>query len=85
MGGEITTLNPPVYFDVVPLRERRTAGEVRTAEAAAFWRSYENSVRTSSAVNQTLGVEVARVEAMKKALSRARRPPLEISTSGSTA
>ena len=41
----------------------------------AFWRSYENAVRTSSAVNRSLGIEVTRVKAMKKALSRATTAP----------
>jgi len=77
VGGEITTLNPPVHFEVVPLREGALQGS-SPAEAAAFWRAYENSVRTSSSVNRLLGIEVARVEAMKKALSRAETAPGEL-------
>ena len=77
MGGEITTLNPPVHFEVVPLREGALQGS-SPAEAAAFWRSYEDSVRTSSAVSRSLGTELARVEAMKKALSRATTAPGEL-------
>ena len=74
VGGEVTILNPPVAFEVVPLREGALQGN-SYAETAAFWRSYENSVRTSSAVNRTLGIEVSRVEAMKTALSRATTAP----------
>jgi len=74
VGGKITILNQPVHFEVVPLREGALQGSSH-AEAAAFWRSYEDSVRNSSAVNRTLGIEVARVEAMKKALSRATTGP----------
>ena len=74
VDGEITTLNPPVRFEVVPLREGALQGS-SYAEAAAFWRAYENSVRTASAVNRTLGNELNRVEAMKTALSRAAIAP----------
>ena len=74
VGGEITTLTAPVQFEVVPLREGALQGS-SPAEAAAFWRSYENSVRSSSAVNRALGIEVTRVEAMKTALSRTNMAP----------
>ena len=74
VGGDLTTLNPPVHFEVVPLREGALQGSSH-AEAAAFWRSYEDSVRNSSAVNRSLRTELARVEAMKKALSRATTAP----------
>ncbi len=74
VGGEITTLSAPVHFDVVPLREGALQGSSH-AEAAAFWRSYEDSVRNSSAVDRLLSTELARVEAMKKALSRATSAP----------
>jgi photosystem II stability/assembly factor-like uncharacterized protein len=74
VGGEITTFGPPVRFEVVPLRGGALPGS-SYAEAAAFWRSYENSVRTASAVNRTLGGEMNRVEAMKTALSRATTAP----------
>ncbi len=74
VGGEITTFGPPVRFEVVPLRGGALPGS-SYAEAAAFWRSYENSVRTASAVNRTLGGEMNRVEATKTALSRATAAP----------
>jgi len=46
--------------------------------AAAFWRSYEDAVRNSSAVSQSLDTELARVEAMRTALSRATDSPGEL-------
>jgi hypothetical protein len=58
----------------VPLRKGALEGS-SPVEAAAFWRSYEESVRTSSAVYQSLGTQLARVEAMKTALSRATVAP----------
>jgi len=77
VGGEITILSPPVPFEVAPLREGALQGN-SYSESAAFWRSYEDAVRTSSAVNRSLGIELARVEAMKKALSRATIAPGEL-------
>jgi len=77
VDGAITILSPPVRFEVVPLREGALQGSP-PAEAAAFWRSYEDSVRTSSAVSRMLGTELARVEAMKTALSRAATAPGEL-------
>ena len=74
VGGEMTILSPPVHFEVAPLREGALQGSSHS-ESAAFWRSYEDAVRTSSAVSQSLDTELARVEAMKKALSRATTAP----------
>jgi DNA repair ATPase RecN len=77
VGGEITTLSGPVHFEVVPLREGALQGS-SPAEAAAFWRSYEETVRNSSAVSQTLDTELDRVEAMRTALSRSSAAPGEL-------
>jgi hypothetical protein len=74
IAGEITILSRPVHFEVAPLREGALQGNSHS-ESAAFWRSYEDAVRTSSAVNRSLRIELARVEAMKKALSRAATAP----------
>ncbi len=74
VDGEITTLSLPIRFEVVPLRKRALAGS-SPAEAAAFWRSYEVSVRSSTALSQSLRTELARVDAMQKALSRATVAP----------
>jgi hypothetical protein len=77
VGGEITTLSAPVNFEVVPLREGALKGS-SPAEAAKFWRSYEETVRNSSAVSQMLDKELARVEATRTALSRASASPGEL-------
>ncbi len=74
VNGEMTTLGAPISFEVVPLREGALAGSP-PSEAAAFWRAFEDAVRTSSAVNRSLANELARVEAMKQALARARVEP----------
>ncbi len=77
VGGEITTLSLPIRFEVVPLRTRTLPGS-SPGEAAAFWRSYEMSVRSSTALSQSLRTELARVDAMQKALSRATVAPGEL-------
>jgi hypothetical protein len=74
VNGEMTILTPPIHFEVVPLREGALPGSSHS-DVVAFWRSYEDAVRDSSAVNRLLRVEMARVEAMKKALSRATIEP----------
>ncbi len=74
VNGEMTILTPPIQFEVVPLRERAVQGSSYT-DVVAFWRLYEDAVRDSSAVDQSLVVELARVDAMKKALSRATSAP----------
>jgi len=74
VNGEMTILTPPIQFEVVPLRERALQGSSYT-DVVAFWRLYEDAVRDSSAVDQSLVVELARVDAMKKALSRATSAP----------
>jgi photosystem II stability/assembly factor-like uncharacterized protein len=77
VDGEIKTLSLPVPFEVVPLRERALPGS-SPGDAATFWRSYEVSVKTSTAVSQSLRTELARVDAMQKALSRAPVAPGEL-------
>lgn len=79
VDGKIEILSSPIDFDVVPLREGALAGSSPT-EAAAFWRSYESTVRNSTAVRKTLSLETARVEAMRKALSRATVAPGDLDT-----
>jgi hypothetical protein len=74
LDGEIITLTAPVHFEVAALREGALQGSSH-AEVAAFWRSYEGAVRDSSAVNRMLGIELARADAMKVALSRATIEP----------
>jgi hypothetical protein len=74
LDGEVITLTAPVHFEVAALRKGALPGST-PAEAAAFWRSYEDAVRDSSAVNRLLGIELARADAMKVALSRATIEP----------
>jgi len=74
VNGEVEMLSSAIEFDVVPLRESALAGS-SPEKAAAFWRAYENTVRNSTAVNRSLSAEMARVEAMRKALSRATVAP----------
>ncbi|HSR51538.1 MAG TPA: glycosyl hydrolase [Acidobacteriota bacterium] len=74
VNGEITALGSSVSFEVVPMREGALEGSSH-AVTAAFWRSYEDAVRTASAVNQALGNELSRAEAMKTALARAPAAP----------
>ena len=77
MGGAIATVSARVRFEVVPLRKLTLPGS-SPAEAAAFWRSYEVSVRSSTALSESLRTELARVDAMQKALSRATVAPGEL-------
>jgi hypothetical protein len=74
VNGEIASLTAPIHFDVVRMRQGALSGS-STADAAAFWRSYEDAVRDATAVNRSLGIQMTRVEAMKKALSRANVAP----------
>jgi len=74
VGGEITILSEAVNFEVAQLREGALTGST-PAEAAAFWRSYEQIVRNASAVSQSLDSELGRAEAMRTALSRAPTAP----------
>jgi len=74
VDGEVTTLSTSVHFEVVPLREGVLPGNSHD-DASAFWRAYEDTVRLSSAVNRMLEVELARIEGMQTALSRATIEP----------
>jgi len=74
VDGEMTALSGPVQFEVVPLRTTALEGS-SPAEAAAFWRSYEDAVRQSTAMYRSLSTELARVDAMRVALSRATAAP----------
>ena len=74
VDGEFKTLSPPIQFEVVPLREPTLSGS-SPGVAAAFWRSYEASVSSSTALSQSLRTELARVDAMQLALSRATVAP----------
>ncbi|HSR67272.1 MAG TPA: glycosyl hydrolase [Acidobacteriota bacterium] len=79
VGGEITSLGASIEFEVVPLMEGALEGS-SPAETAAFWRAYEGAVRVASAVNQALGNELARLQAMKTALQRTPAAPGQLDT-----
>ncbi|MEM7203258.1 MAG: glycosyl hydrolase [Planctomycetota bacterium] len=71
VGGTLTPLSEPRAFDVVPLRRGALPG-ADLADVAAFWRAYENAVRTHSA----LGLRVTRllksIERVGTVLARSR-------------
>jgi photosystem II stability/assembly factor-like uncharacterized protein len=75
--GQIASMSTAIEFDVIPLRQGALPGSTPD-EAATFWRSYEETVKNSTAVDEMLSVEMARVEAMKKAVSRATLVPGEL-------
>ena len=65
VDGVVKALSQPIEFDVVPLRKGALEGAT-PSEVAAFWRQYENAVRSHSAIQITLGNALTRVERMKK-------------------
>ncbi len=67
VNGEITQLSEPQSFEVVPLREGALKG-ASPEEAAKFWRSYEEAVRLSSAMNIALRNTIIRTKRMQKVL-----------------
>ena len=77
VNGEIEVSNAPIHFDVVPMREGALQGS-SPDEAAAFWRSYESTIRMASAIDKSLGSELKRVEAMRIAISRAAVVPGDV-------
>jgi len=74
VDGQIALLTTAIEFDVVPLRNGALRGS-SPEEATAFWRSYEDTVRNTTAVGKLLSAELARNEAMKIAASRATVAP----------
>jgi len=77
VDGQFASLTDAIEFDVIPLREGALRGST-PEEATAFWRSYEDTVRDATAVGKNLSAEMARVEAMRSALSRATVAPGEL-------
>ena len=67
VDGVVKALSQPIEFDVVPLRKGALEG-VEPEKVAAFWRQYENAVRSHSAIQITLGNALTRAERMKKVL-----------------
>ena len=74
INGEVTTLSTPQTFDVVPLRSGALQGSSHR-DVAAFWRSLEDAMRTSSAVQTALSNALKKVDLMKVALGRATAAP----------
>ena len=74
VNGQFTTLQSAINFNVVPLKEDalRANSDIESAE---FWRSYEDAARNLSAISKSIDNELARVEAMKIAISRAGIAP----------
>ena len=58
----------PDNFDVVQLRQGALKG-AQLSDVAAFWRKYEDVVRSVSALNLTLSRSISKVDAMKLALA----------------
>ena len=67
-GGDVIQLSEPQEFKVVRLRKGALPG-ARLAEVAAFWRKYEDVVRSASALQITLNTAMSKVDAMKLALA----------------
>ncbi|GMQ82538.1 MAG: hypothetical protein BMS9Abin05_1992 [Rhodothermia bacterium] len=74
VDGAVTSLSSPQTFDVVPLRSGALEGS-SPGDVASFWRSLEEAIRESSAVQMALSDALKKVDAMKVALSRATAPP----------
>ncbi|MEM6775830.1 MAG: glycosyl hydrolase, partial [Pseudomonadota bacterium] len=71
VDGQVSQLDEPIEFAVERLYKGALPGAADT-EVAAFWRSWEDATRASSALSLGLKRAVARMEAMSSALSRSR-------------
>ncbi len=71
VDGKITELSKPQSFDVVPLRKGALEGKPME-EVLAFWRSYEDAVRSHSALQVSLNNSLTKVKRMKKVLDQTR-------------
>lgn len=71
VDGEVKELSPPQEFEVIPLREGALQG-APTEEVVAFWRSYEDAVRSHSVMQMSLKNALTRVSRMKKVMSQSR-------------
>jgi len=70
VDGEITELSEPVSFDVVPLREGALEGAT-AQETAQFWRSYEDALRSATALEVSLDNALTKADRMQTALAQA--------------
>ncbi|MEE4277342.1 MAG: glycosyl hydrolase [Halieaceae bacterium] len=71
VDGQVSELDGPVEFEVERLHQGALPGSP-AKEVAAFWRSWEDATRESSALSLDMKRAVARVEAMGHALARSR-------------
>jgi len=71
VDGKVTDLSEPRTFEVVPLRSGALEG-ADTAVVAAFWREYESSVRSHTAMQLSLKKLLARVDRMQVVLPHSR-------------
>ncbi|MBK7407772.1 MAG: glycosyl hydrolase [Saprospirales bacterium] len=79
VDGVVTELSKPQSFEVVPMRKGSLDGPT-PAEAAQFWRAYEEAVGAHSVIQLTMGNALKKVEAMKTALARTAAPPGQLDT-----
>lgn len=71
VDGEVTKLEAPQSFEVVPLRRGALEG-APLVDVAAFWRRYENGVRKHTAMQMTLANLVKKIERMQVVLATSR-------------
>ena len=75
--GETQVLSEPRRFEVTPLRKGALDG-ASLEEVAAFWRRYEEAVRTHTAMRVTLARLTTKVERMAQVIEHSRTDVLEI-------
>lgn len=73
VDGVVTDLGGAQTFEVVPLREGALKGP-SPEEATAFWRQYEDAVRSASALQISLRNSMTKVERMKKVMLQSTAP-----------
>lgn len=68
VDGEVTELDGPVSFEVVPLPRKGALEGAEPAAVASFWREYESAVRVHSAMQLSLKKMLTRVDRMQVVL-----------------
>ncbi len=71
VAGVVEDLGEPQSFEVVPLRRGALEG-APLADVAAFWRRYEDSVRTHTAMLWTLGGLMHKIQRIEVVLATSR-------------
>ncbi len=74
IDGEVTQLGESVSFEVVQMRKGALEG-ADPQQVAAFWRSYEASMKSSAQLNTELSNAMSKVNAMQKALNNSNAKP----------